>query len=772
MCRSVVLSVVLCLATVVSWSDPASPMWKPVADEVYLQEFGEKVGTASPVTGLAVFEGTAYGVMDGGLFALSGDRLSPVSGAPQGVVGIWGLGDALWVTTDGAVYRFAGAGWERVFDGAMVDFCIHQGMVHGATRDGIYRFENGVFVDTKPEGGYLSNDSTVIMADGSQVLSDPVEIGPITGIASYSETLYVMHPEGFGLLNGAQFVPDPIDWGVVPSLSLRDVLSHGSRLCFATARGVEVVRGMALTMVDHEDRLPYEDVTCLASGFDGDLWIGTSTGAIRQTGDGFHYFGATHWLPKEGVNAIAVDGHTVYIATDGGLGIIRYEPYTLAKKAEYYQQMMDAYGFKRLGFVHSIDNNPEYGGWIREISDNDGGNSSNYLAAMSFKYAATGDESARQEALDTFKAMIWLESITGDNSGFFARSIWSVKGDKGELATQGSGGLPAKWYKTDDGLWIWKGDTSSDEVNGHMFGVTTFHDLAAKGPEKERAAQHIARISQHIIVEGWVLRDMDGQPTRWGRWDPDYLLAPYGFEARGLNGVEAQTYMWAAYGMTGDQSFLVALHDQLMRFGYHTYSVRAKATFPLDTIVPWDDELLFWCYYPLLKYADDPELRSIYMRSLERSWEVMRMQQMPFYNFVYGAATGNDCEVPEAVAFLREHPMDVTSWRWHNSHRADLAPEPGYVPYAKGTRAISPRETQVKMGAWSTIDYDGGSDGTHMTPPSAWLQDYWMGRYYGFIEAPTVKDKDLTTLAPGSVKRGFAQPYDGPPRPEGLFPVE
>ncbi len=67
-----------------------------------------------------------------------------------------------------------------------------------------------------------------------------------------------------------------------------------------------------------------------------------------------------------------------------------------------------------------------------------------------------------------------------------------------------------------------------------MYAVSVFHDLAARGVEKERAAKHIANIASHIMNNGWVLRDMDGKPTRWGRWDPDYLLKPYGFEARGL----------------------------------------------------------------------------------------------------------------------------------------------------------------------------------------------------------------------------------------------
>ena len=447
----------------------------------------------------------------------------------------------------------------------------------------------------------------------------------------------------------------------MPSREHRDMLSLGSRLLIATDRGIAVLRGAALTTVTGKDGLPYEDVTCLAAGFDGDLWIGTTTGAIRNTGNQYHYFGAHHWLPGDNVHDIVVQDKTAYIATDRGIGIIRYEPYTLRKKAAYFEQNVEAMGHKRLGFVHQLyrDDSVKGGRWLREISDNDGGHTAHYLAAMCFKYAVTRDEAARREAIDAFEAMKWLQTITGTD-GFFARAIWAVDVDQGERSTQGSGGLPAKWVATDDGLWMWKGDTSSDEVNAHFYAVSLFHDLVAKGDEKKQAAKHLARISKHIIENGWVLRDVDGQPTRWGRWDPEYLLRPYGFESRGLNGMEAQTYMWTALNLTGDPIFRKGL-DQLLAWRYETYTVREKLTFPPENVVPWDDELAFRCFHPLITYCDDPRLRSIYLRALERHWEVMRMQKIPFFNFSYGGLTGNDCEAEQAVQHLREWSLDTVS---------------------------------------------------------------------------------------------------------------
>ena len=741
-------------------------LWKPVADEPYLQEIGEKIVTDKPVTSVAVYKDSVYAVVGGTLKELREGVLKDVAGAPAGITRLRSLGGAVWASAGNGTFRFASGNWERVDERPFTDVCVHLGQVYLATRDNIFRFDGGKLVNIRPADGYLSTDTTVIMEDFSQVLADPVEIGPVERITSYSGTLYMLRPGHLALLDGKTFFQDPVDWGTLPSPVTRDMLALGNRIYVATDRGLGVLRGMALTTLRGGDGLPYEDTTCLAEGFDGDLWIGTSRGAIRKIGDEYHYFGAQHWLPGDYVRDIATGKRVVYIATDGGLGIIRYEPFTLAKKAAYFERELDEWGFKRLGFIHKLYWSGDQDGWLREISDNDGGNTAHYLAAATFKYAATGDEKARQEAVEAFKAMVWLDDITG-NPGFFARAVWSIKGDKGERATRGSGGLPAKWYPTKDGLWIWKGDTSSDEVNGHYFAVCLFHDLAAKGAEKARAAKHIANITSHIMNNGWLLRDMDGKPTRWGRWDPEYLQRPYGFESRGLNGMEALSYVQAAHALTGDPKFQAGL-EQLLKWRYHTYVLRQKMTFPPDSIATWDDELGFWCYYTLITYAKDTELRSIYLRSLERSWEVLRMQQLPFFNFVYGAFTGSDCETPQAAQHLREWSLDLVNHNYHNSHRSDLSPQRGYVPYAGGTRAISPRESEAKWGSRSALQYDGGENSHGVTPPIGWLEDYWMGRYYGFIEAPKTQDREATILPARSVKSKGAFPYNGPARPEKL----
>ncbi len=757
---------------------PEERRWTPVQDEVYLQEFGRQALTDRPVLTAAVFEGDVYASLGDGVYQLVGDRLQYLDGSPSGIHRLRVLNGALWGMANNGLYRYAWGDLEQLSNEAFVDVCVVGGVVHAATRSDVYRYENGALVNVEPDIGFRSTNITVHDEGGTHILVEddkgnmvrwrPERIGPVARIASYSETLYVMQPNGMVLLDGETVDPRVAEWGLPPSRNFRDMLSFGNRLLIATDKGVAVLRGMALTTLDGATGLPYEDTTCLAEGFDRDLWIGTTWGAARKLSDNtFHYFAGERWLPNDRVNDIAVGDNVVYIATDGGLGIIRYEPYTLLKKAAHYERHMDEWGHKRMGFTHLLHKVGE-NEWIREITDNDGGFTSHYLVAMTLKHAVTGDPRAWEEAVNTFKSIVWLEEIT-PIPGFAARSIWSIHGDAGQQSTSGSGGRPARWVRSECGNFEWKGDTSSDEIGAHYYAMAMFYQLAPDGPEKDRAKLHVDRMTRHIVDNGWKLRDMGGELTRWGRWDPDYLQRPYGMYARGLNGMEAQAYAHTALGIVGGQYYRDAV-QQLLDWRYHDHTVRQKLTFPPDYITTWDDRLAFMSYYPLVKYAEQDWLRALYLRSLERSWEIKRIEKHPWFNFLYGAITGNECEAEAGVQFLREWPMDMVSYSYSNSHRADLFPEPGYVPYAVGPRTnapkqVSPRESEPHKLDGTMLRLDGGAGGRRCITPNTWLESYWMGRYFGFIEAPDTDDPALTTLEERPLQQRGAKPYDGPPRP-------
>ena len=127
-------------------------LWKPVSDEVYLQEIGEKILTSNAVTALAVREGVLYLVEGATLKQLAAEKVEEVPGAPRGIQRLKSLAGTLWASAESGTYRYASNSWDRVDTRPFQDFCLHLGKVYGATRDEIFRFDSGRFVSIRPAG--------------------------------------------------------------------------------------------------------------------------------------------------------------------------------------------------------------------------------------------------------------------------------------------------------------------------------------------------------------------------------------------------------------------------------------------------------------------------------------------------------------------------------------------------------------------------------------------------------------------------------------------
>lgn len=752
--RSVIFVMLLLTSTTShekSWANPPQQREsETVADDVYLQEVGRQIPSPVPLTAVAVFGGHVFVGSDQGLFAVEGQQLTPVSEVSQPIRRLVATDTALWAIANDGLHRLQDNNWQKVSAESFNDLTTHLGEPIVASERRLWR----------------------VVGDGLEPYVTTESPFPMTRIVSHCETLYVHGPGRLTFVDGDQIGAKNVynwpsdkawDWGMLPSVTTRDALSQGSRLYIATDRGLAMLRGMLVTAIRGEQGLCYEDALCLQRGFDDDLWIGTSRGAIRMVDGEFHYFAGRRWLPDEQVSAIAVSDRTAYLATPKGLGVIEYEPFTLQKKADYYERHLDEWGQRRLGFTHKLEWDDKRQEYVREVSDNDGGYTGNYLAAQAYRYAVTKDPAAREQAVQAFQAFRWLESMT-PQPGFIARSVWA-KGEVGHQADHGSGGAPAEWHDTADGLFEWKGDTSSDEVCSHFYATKLFLDHVAQGEEVEQAKRHLASIAAHIAGNGWKLIDADGKPTRWGRWDPEYFATEEGMYDRGLQALQVLSYMKTAHVLSGDEEAGLA-YEQLVNLGYPDFTLRQRNTFPPDGVLHFLDELGIWSYANLLAYEQDPLLRAKYRRSLERSYELVRIENNPWFNFVYGALTGNECEVEQSVKHLREWPLDLRVWSFQNSHRADLQTPAGYEANKAGIRAFSPRETEPMRWDHWTMQADGGSSNPDVIEPGAWLLAYWMGRYHGYIAAPSTTDSALLQVERTGRADLGAKPYVGPPRPK------
>ena len=136
-------------------------------------------------------------------------------------------------------------------------------------------------------------------------------------------------------------------------------------------------------------------------------------------------------------------------------------------------------------------------------------------------------------------------------------------------------------------------------------------------------------------------------------------------------------------------------------------------------------------------HEKDPKLRVLYRKSLDYWYAAAEVDCSPYFNFIYGALTEDDPNLECSIFALRDTPIDLIHWRIDNTIREDISlvhtPE---MESIQTSRLLPPSEggvTRWDKNPWLAVHGDGGyteSDGVF------WLLPYWMGRYYGFIQAP------------------------------------
>lgn len=477
---------------------------------------------------------------------------------------------------------------------------------------------------------------------------------------------------------------------------------------------------------------PYGFMQCLAFAPNGDLWAGTPEGACRLRDGKWSYFWGKRWLPGNQVYAIAIDAQNrAWIATDKGVACIESVKTTLREKAEHYERLI-ALRHNRNGFVTNCDwddpNDPD--SWKIEASDNDGLWTALYCAAQVFQYATTKDPAARERARKSFNALLELERLTGI-PGFPARSI--IRKDE-TRCYQSTG----EWHESPvDPNYLWKGDTSSDELDGNYFIWAVYYDLCADDAEKARIRGVVQRVTDHLMQNNWRLIDKDGKPTRWAIFNPEAINDnPLWEEERGLNSLSILAHLKVAYHITGDAKYQQAYEELIRRHHYLLNAVTQKML-PPYSINHSDDQLAFLCYYPFLLYETNPDYRRLLLMSLERSWQIERPERSPLFNFIYGALTGKPCDVEAAVQTLQEWPLDLRNWECRNSHRFDITLDASKGRFGEWqSTQIVPYSERVVM-RWNGNPYrlDGGDpQGRREDDASAFLLPYWMGRYHRLIE--------------------------------------
>jgi hypothetical protein len=481
--------------------------------------------------------------------------------------------------------------------------------------------------------------------------------------------------------------------------------------------------------------LPVGDLRALAVASDGAVWLGFSDGLLRYDPqahplDRRQYFAGRRYLPDDEIVNLSPDAAGgIWVRTKTGVSHLELRPMTLAQKAAVFERRIlerhNRYGMVAGSHLRSPG---ETSSNQLVSSDNDGLWTAMYGAGECFRYAVTRSQEALTNATRSVEVLLFLEQVTG-RPGFPARS-YVKKGDPRPR--------DGEWHWTPDGLYQWKGDTSSDEIVGHYFLFGIAYDLLPDAALKRRIAGAITRITDHILRHGYHLTDIDGEPTLWGRWSPQYFEMPRGKPDSPLNALELLSFLRCAVHITRDPKYETEYRKVALEMRYGELTARLLEL--REQINYSDEELAMLSFYSLFRYETEPDLLRRYRQALQQWWQNIRREKNPLWTFIYLSASDkspdfSSADLPGAVWTLYRVPMDLVEYTVRNSHRKDLSLDAGLDRFKRPqtTVLLAPDERPVMKWNGNPFRMDGGNGGAGEDDGAFFLLPYWMGRYQGLL---------------------------------------
>lgn len=359
------------------------------------------------------------------------------------------------------------------------------------------------------------------------------------------------------------------------------------------------------------------------------------------------------------------------------------------------------------------------------------------LATLSMKYAVTGADADKEAVSEALRALHLLCTVSGV-PGLLARAAWPI--DR-PLDDDGI------WRKSACGQYRWRGDVSTDQVDGTIFGFSLAHALAANEAEKAQIAADTAALVDYIHRNGLRIVDADGTYTRWGNYTPANV--------RGLERMNSLLWLQAlkvAHQVTGEERFAALYRQYAVEHGYAEMSVTSRRLLNptvRGAVNHSDDVLLYMAFENLLRLENDPELRKHYIAGYRRMWEGsnrfpgVKPEANPIYAFLAAKYLDDDASVSPSIDNLRWFPLDM---KWNQDIIAGYAQQFGFT-WDPAPRSPEPEENKPlpmdrrakSWSSWVMDPYEPGADRSIDSPIEYnghdYLLGYWMGRYCGFIQA-------------------------------------
>lgn len=503
-------------------------------------------------------------------------------------------------------------------------------------------------------------------------------------------------------------------------------------------------------------KLPCPEITTIKE-INRELWFGSSWGVFKLNKNGkYDYYAGERWLPGNQVVAIEEGPeNSVLVLTTKGVGQICSKEMTLEDKALFFEKQV-----REKNIRYGINNSSV--SLLESYSSGQTGNQPSdnlwtgmYLAGQLFRYKVTGSEDARQNAYEAFEAMERMYTVTGIR-GLFARSYErdykteNTKKEGWQKRELLSGSPATLWLPASDHPnWTFRSTASSDQTVGQIFALTAILELADDAAWKTRALKCLDDLMGYIVDHNMYIIDVDGEPTMWGKWNPDYVNQfPVNVGDRKINSSNIIAFLQTAYKFTGKEKYKTKAFELMKKYGYLENLMR-----PMSQIGPagtdelskslseeWnhsDDEMYFLAYWGLYPYAFSPELKDKFQAAIKDHWAIERPEGNALWNFTYAMTGAKEFDLDQSIGFLKNYPLDLRNWVVHNSHRKDIE----FIQQnfrGQTTQELLPLG-EIPLyrhnGQIFTLDSDG--DGKSLiSAGDVWLLPYWMGRYLGVISAP------------------------------------
>ena len=632
-------------------------------------------------------------------------------------------------------------------------------------------------------GAYYFNNNKLKKLDGTE--------GPVSFVCISGNAVYALGPHGVWKYNGNNFEKNK--WAI--ARSVRSAVPDGNNgiwvasevgLYHCNEQGVKVYRdtaslisaslrgldfdangnlwagglggisvlknGIKKRIITPKEGSPSIFTTAVRRSPDGTMWVGTRVGVVRFEANGLHTLRFTRrWLLDDQVNDIAFDKEgNAWVATAQGVSAIRKRKMKLSEKQEYFYDVLMKRHIRKpwiSGQCH-LTIAGDTASWQPEDDDNDGEYGGNYLAMESFRYAVTKTDDAHEKASKAFSFLRTLREIT-EGDGYFARTIvpagWDSKLHDGnrkyteaEMADELVNEprfkpVETRWRKSKDEQWLWKGDASSDEWCGHMFGYFFYYQLVANDSEKVAVRDHVSKLVDHLIANDFNMMDIDGTHTRWSVWSPSLLNGdPEWAPDQSENSMELLTFLKLAYFMTGNEKYQQHYLKLINEHHYLDNMTRLTAQNPA-WFVYYD--VIMQCYlYPILIQCEkDPKLKAWYEQHMDNWMKGRINDHNPQINFLYSYSRNKKEELKHSIDFLIDTPLDLVCWSIDHTKREDIKiiHQPDISEFEVNVLPPASIRATVRWDANPWLATSGNPEVER--EPVFWLLPYWMGRYLNMI---------------------------------------